>query len=196
LESVFEKYSRSGLTESTDRSTAISGLEKRFARAFESDGDYGILQCYLHRCLLWQRSGDEKMKRISYPTNRTPPSWSWMAYEGEISYMDIPFYQVEWSNAVHCRLELKAVARKFSLNEMESRLLKFDEDDQRDIGRLRCIVIGRKRSESDPRDEQEHYILVVEPLEWKKNTYKRVGVGSILRRHISFEGPAIEVRIV
>jgi len=57
------------------------------------------------------------------PIHRKVPSWSWMAYDGRISYMDISFEQVAWSDAVqfpsedvlkgrvrdfrHCRIEQK-----------------------------------------------------------------------------------------
>jgi hypothetical protein len=102
LQSIFKTYTKLAFTNLTDRSVAISGLESRFARAFGTEGSYGIFQRYLHRSTLWQRSGD-KMKRIKPPPDLPEwkvPSWSWMAYEGEISYMDIPFEEVEWSDAI------------------------------------------------------------------------------------------------
>jgi hypothetical protein len=67
------------------------------------------------------------MERINPP--RDPPGWkvplwSWMAYKGGISYMNIPFEAVEWSNAVKwfpgtpsdgtpSKLELQAPVREF-----------------------------------------------------------------------------------
>ncbi|OCK74561.1 HET-domain-containing protein [Lepidopterella palustris CBS 459.81] len=103
FESVFEKFSKSGLTVNTDRPIAISGVEKRLAKAFDTDGRYGVFQCYLHRSLLWHRSGSRNLKQIQYPKSREVPSWSWMAYDGEIRYMNIPFNEVEWSSAIHYR---------------------------------------------------------------------------------------------
>jgi hypothetical protein len=62
------------------------------------------------------------MERIN-PSPHLPeqkaPSWSWMAYKGGINYMDIPFNDVEWSDAVKCfpgtpsELELQAPVREF-----------------------------------------------------------------------------------
>ncbi|KAF4622831.1 hypothetical protein G7Y89_g14193 [Cudoniella acicularis] len=211
FESVFEMYSKLALTKCADRSVAISGLENRFASTFHTEGRHGIFQCYLHRSILWQRSREERMKRIEYPPDRKVPSWSWMAYEGEISYMDIPFNRVEWSNAVKCfsgELVLKAPVREFlrctiELQNTECAIfakgadkrgwLKFDREDMTDIQRLKCIVVGRAR-EGQETVEQEHYVLaVVQRLE---GGYERVGVGSIQRRQISLKGGEFESRII
>ena len=102
--SLFETYSKLTLSNLTDRSVAISGLESRLARAFETEGRYGTFHRYLQRSILWQRAtdsgnGTDRMKRIS---GHKVPSWSWMVYKGGISYVDIPFEAVEWSNAVRC----------------------------------------------------------------------------------------------
>lgn len=101
-----EVYSKRGLTEKTDRCVAISGLEDRIARAKKCQSRYGIFQNYLHRNLLWQRSDGEKTKRIQYET-RTVPSWSWMAYDGGIQFMDIPFGDVDWNNKLQFDKEIK-----------------------------------------------------------------------------------------
>ena len=101
--------------------------------------------------------------------------------------MDIPFYQVEWSNAVKCspsKLELQATVREFShctiepqntrCNILDERgdkrgWLAFDEEDTTDIQRLKCVVVGRARArKGQERGEQEHYILaVMQRLRWR-----------------------------
>jgi len=91
---LFEDYSKRDLIEKTDRAVVISGLEARIARALKCWSRYGIFKRYLHRNLLWQAS-DNKMERIEYPT-RNVPSWSWMAYNGGVQFMDIPFGTVDW----------------------------------------------------------------------------------------------------
>ncbi|TWU71178.1 hypothetical protein ED733_000708 [Metarhizium rileyi] len=168
FELLFERYSNFVLTRNTDRSVAISGLERRLAQTFETEVGYGIFNRYLHRSLLWQRSGDERMRRIHYPTKkRKVPSWSWMAYEGGIQYVHVPFGAVEWNDAVHASfagsqrdnsdhdqqldigmlgIELKAPAREFRLFGERGSLV-FDEQDRRDIEHLRCIVVGRQKLE-------------------------------------------------
>lgn len=132
--------------------------------------------------------------------------------------MDIPLGEVEWSNAVKCfldipsKLELQAPVREFlhCTIEPENRTtkcaifaegdergwLKFDAEDKIDIRGLKCVVIGRA-PQGQEADEQAHYILVVtQRLQGGDRTYERVGVGSIQRRHISFQGGEFEARIV
>ncbi|KAH6661757.1 heterokaryon incompatibility protein-domain-containing protein [Halenospora varia] len=211
--SFFKMYSKLALTNLTDRPVAISGLESGFARAFSTAVSYGIFQRYLHRSILWKRSRVERMKQMKCPPGRKVPSWSWMACEGEISYMDIPFAKVEWNNAIKLgsEPELQALAREFLDCTIEPQKqnaecdifagsagkigwLKFDGEDITDTQRLKCIVVGRAR-EGRGTDGQVHYVLaVMQGLEG--GHYERVGVGSIQRRHISFEGREFKARII
>jgi len=155
------------------------------------------------------------MKRIEYPANRKVPSWSWMAYDGKISYMDIPFGTVEWSDNVHysstinqhdrsdylwkndnnmVRIALRAPAREFLSDGTGEGHLVFDEWDGLDLQALKCIVIGEQEL-AVPVDEQKCYILVVRPRcsEEVGRIYERVGVGSIQRKYII--GQSFEVQI-
>ncbi|KAF2176642.1 hypothetical protein K469DRAFT_444153, partial [Zopfia rhizophila CBS 207.26] len=97
FQTLFAKYSRLGLTKCTDRSVAISGLEKRLADTFRTQGMHGVFKGYLHRSILWERSEDTRMKQILYATDRRIP------YEGTITYEPIPFGSVEWHKAVQLR---------------------------------------------------------------------------------------------
>jgi hypothetical protein len=90
LNSLFEDYSMHGLTQSTDRITAIFGLQSRIASTLGCEERCGILKKFLYRNLLWQWHGTEKMKRIGY-NNPKVPSWSWMAYRGGIKFIDVSF---------------------------------------------------------------------------------------------------------
>lgn len=131
--------------------------------------------------------------------------------------MDIPFRfrRVKWSDTIKFfpglpnKPELQAPVREFSDCTIEPQnqttkctifadggkyegWLKFDREDITDTQRLRCIVVGMaqmgmKRLESDM---EEHYVLVVTQREG--GHYERVGVGSIQRKHISFEAGVME----
>jgi hypothetical protein len=95
LNSLFEGYSKRGLTQPTDRITAIFGLKSRIESTLGCEGRCGILKPFLHRNLLWQRHGTEKMERIGYD-NLKVPSWSWMAYRGGIKFVDVSLGGVRW----------------------------------------------------------------------------------------------------
>ncbi|OCK82752.1 HET-domain-containing protein [Lepidopterella palustris CBS 459.81] len=108
IQFLSEAYSKRDLTQETDRCVAISGLEARIASAIGCRSRYGIFEQHLHRNLLWQRSDGEKAKRIGYETGIVP-SWSWMAYDGGIQFMEIPFGDVYWNKQLRFNKEHKQV---------------------------------------------------------------------------------------
>ncbi|KAH7394716.1 heterokaryon incompatibility protein-domain-containing protein [Pyrenochaeta sp. MPI-SDFR-AT-0127] len=211
FETLFARYSQLGLTQSTDRSVAISGLEKRLADTFATQGRHGVFESYLHRSLLWERSEDTRMKRILYPTDRGVPSWSWMAYEGLIKYVPIPFSGVEWHKAVQLRGDvLEARVREFRSVQLEHKdgkyvirdgtvssekwWLKYDGEDSADLQTLRVAVIGRENGRLG--DGRRYYILVVKPQCLEEcRTFERVAVGCIPERVISFESQEVYGKI-
>ena len=197
---LFEDYSKRDLTEKTDRSVALSGLETRIARALRCQSRYGIFKRYLHRNLLWQAS-DNKMEQIKCPT-RNVPSWSWMAYNGGIQFIDIPFGTVDWIDNLRFdkwrKLVLITNIGKFRDCTMEPDgkyyaildfgrtkrgWIQYDVEEGEDLFKERCVVAGKKSSkdkieDGDRLDVKEYYILVVRPTS-VDGEYKRVGVGLI-----------------
>ncbi|RSL84836.1 hypothetical protein CEP52_016333 [Fusarium oligoseptatum] len=97
---LFETYSTLDLTTETDRPIAIEGLLKRLGAELNTPTQYGIIKRFLNRSLLWRRSADTKLKPIKGLEAQNVPSWSWLRYAGQISYLSVPFYSVSWSNAV------------------------------------------------------------------------------------------------
>ncbi|CAK7203091.1 hypothetical protein SEUCBS139899_005820 [Sporothrix eucalyptigena] len=223
----FEMYSRLDLTYCTDRPVAIAGLEARLARALKTTVVYGIVSRYLHRSLLWQRGGGKPLHRINYrgsQRDNVVPSWSWMAYTGEIGYMDVPFATVEWnrsiydawnakgdtSNSTATTIEFNVAARRFTLRGDDIQRVQFDmEGDKGRIedDRVRCVVLGRSVFGGQGQEQGQHdeyYVLIVSPIprSWADDlngtsiTYERVGVGQLLKSHISLEGPGTIVQIV
>lgn len=99
------KYTRLALTKQTDRPFAISGLEKRLVESFTFTGGFGALHDernlgILRRSMLWRRASDcTSMKKISFD-GAAPPTWSWMAHEGQIEYVDLPFRKMDWASFV------------------------------------------------------------------------------------------------
>lgn len=219
FEILYERYSKLAFTVKTDRAVAIIGLEKRLLKAFGTRGGFGILELYLHRSLLWQRSGSSAMKCLNFPTDRPVPSWSWMALDGAICYQDIPLGKADWNQNIRSpfsvelsgssghlwqidkgypQLELKAVAQKFILTRSSTlkRLVVFDTDVEADFQNLRCVVVGKEKAVF-AEEKQKHYVLVVRPsLSEEHNVFERVGVGAIDKMHIAFDEQGWDVRIL
>lgn len=204
---LFQVYSKRHLTEETDRCVAISGLEARIARAKGCESRYGIFQRYLHRNLLWQRSDGEKTKQIGYKT-RAVPSWSWMAYNGGIQFMDIPFGDVDWNDKLrfnifkreerHALVTDIGVFRNCSLEQRDTRYailddssgekrgwIQYDIEANRDLHTKWCVVVGRRN--------KKYYILVVR-LTSVDGEYKRVGVGQIQSDYVVRQ--RLDIRVV
>lgn len=103
-------YSRLAFSYPQDRQIAIAGLEQRLIHNLRVNGGYGILDDdgpgLMRRSLLWCRGSDQdNLKRIRFGDDARlqvakgvppPPTWSWMAYEGGIDYLDLPFGRMEW----------------------------------------------------------------------------------------------------
>ena len=217
---LFELYSGCRVSIVTDRSVAISGLENRLARTFDSEVQYGIFRRYLHRSLLWQRADEKRMKRISYPNDRKVPSWSWMAYNGEIKYMDVPFQKIKWNASLQCAswksgdnsTVLNAISRRFQWHPItagRSELIFDEEDDPSPSFTsmfqyivFQCIVIGVEEGEEAFGDIPYHravthyYILIIRPKspEDSCRIYERIGVG-VIGADLLIEGGEFEVQI-
>ncbi|KAL8282512.1 hypothetical protein RB601_008411 [Gaeumannomyces tritici] len=96
---LYERFSNLQITFPSDRPVAIKGLETRLLRTFGTTGGFGIFDIYLHRFLLWQRSGGP-LKRITVSHGPKVPSWSWMAYTGGIRYLEVPYGGALWESDV------------------------------------------------------------------------------------------------
>ncbi|KAH6894606.1 hypothetical protein B0T10DRAFT_456832 [Thelonectria olida] len=218
-ESLYTQYSTLQFTKAYDRPTAIAGLEQRLIRAFGQHGGFGIFDRYFGRSLLWQR-GDKPMRDIVFPSQQyRAPTWSWMAYEGGITFLDVPFDGVQWEDAsqirspwsvkrtsssswhtgdANCSKFLTGRAREVNL-ELASRDMVYDKDDPPSEDRdVKCVVVGSQKPGVAPNvAARKHYVLVVaKSLESEDGgTYERVGVASLRGSWIDLTGPGVEVRI-
>ncbi len=183
----------------------ILGLEQRLARTFETEGEHGVLKRYLQRSLLWRRDGSTPLHPITYPDGRSVPSWSWMAYEGAIAYVEAPFGGVDWNEDIALpfesglyhhsarmrlgrpALEIFALARDINIGIDADQILKrmiLDEAVVDDPTHLRCVVLGADKT--GEKTEKTHYVLIIKTTSsgLSDGRYKRVGVGSLLTSHI------------
>ncbi|KAI0401633.1 heterokaryon incompatibility protein-domain-containing protein [Xylaria palmicola] len=190
---VFERYTTLALTHSRDRPYAIAGLAERLASAFGSEARYGVFIKFLARCLLWRprASAGQSLRRIAKLSaagdhEYVAPSWSWMAYEGEIEYYEIPFGVFSWSNKIYCSPRsyyVEVLARELPMTGAQ---LVFDEQARPHDNALRCVIVGL--------NEEVCYILVITPSRQGPIYYERVGSGYAQTQDISDR--ASKVRLI
>ncbi|KAI0147430.1 HET-domain-containing protein [Xylariaceae sp. FL1272] len=221
FQTIYSMYSQLAFTNPTDRSMGILGLERRLARTLESKGDYGILQRYLQRSLLWEREPNNELTPITYTEERRVPSWSWMSCTGAIQFVKAPFDGVDWRNNdiqidfetgslrssrrnrfATSDPEIAALARRVNTDGGVADVLKrvsFDGITMDNLAALRSVVLGiDKPNKEVANDERKHYVLLVKPVPGSSDgAYVRVGVGSLLAAHVVMddaEGQWIRIR--
>jgi hypothetical protein len=210
FQSLYKRYSNLSLSFDKDRPIAIRGLEKRLIQTLKTTGGYGVFDCYLHRCLLWQNSGDP-LKRIESFHDEKIPSWSWMACTGGIEYLSIPFGGVLWTEdiqspfrvvekeeAMHDKIRRKPVeivARARRLVDCPAESLILDDTSRDFEGSMRCVVLGTEKEAVSNRP-MKHYVLIVSAVSKKEaDLYERVGVGVVEEAQIARDVPAEVIRI-
>lgn len=193
---------------STDRSRAFLGLQKRLARTFRSKADYGIVWIYFERLLLWRAETRGGLSRIEYTDDNTVPSWSWMACEGRIKYLDIPFSQVSWlknptnpfgaeaslSDSWDGRLHATANALLIGEQELLKRVVLDCDSHHYDRRTWRCVVLGKSKVEGG-NAEVGNYALLIRPISSADapDTYERVGAGILWESHFSSHPEKVEI---
>ncbi|KAJ3547792.1 hypothetical protein NM208_g1319 [Fusarium decemcellulare] len=218
---LYKTYSKLAFSKWEDRGVAMNGLEQRLSRGFKCRGQFGILddsdasdhRSLLHRSLLWHRASSEtSLRSIPFPADRQQvPSWSWMAYQGEIDYLSVPFDGVDWEASLQSPwhssddsydeqtrgLALRATGCELvhfsdrDLTELCDRPEEFDET----TSDLLCVVIGRAKGVVRNEDKM-HYILLIRPIEsLEPNLYERIGAGRVPGSWIDFVNPTVGVRI-
>ncbi|KAF5667402.1 serine threonine kinase [Fusarium denticulatum] len=182
LARLTKQYSNLDFTKIHDRPIAIAGLEQRLVSAFKTEGGYGVFNgAFFGRSLLWTRDTQRSdgLKLIDFPRDQKfrVPTWSWTAYEGPITYFDIPFDHVRWtyntaeeriqspwttmesdstSFSLHTgeqngRIDLTAQAREMldlELAEAQGKVI-YDEGKLSPGVRKLCVIVGREKSKDE-----------------------------------------------
>lgn len=206
VQGLYETYSALNLTHPNDRHRAIKGLEQRLARTLKSWAYCGLLRDFFKRMILWQAEIPGQLYRIVYQGNNIP-SWSWMASEGRIRYMEIPFDGVKWTRNLKCHFgsasidnnwngRLAAKASRLLLDEAECgrRAILDSCIDQFSSATWKCVVVGKSR-DLDEAGERSHYALLIRPASAEESTmYERVGSGIFFASHFSAETERVYIR--
>ncbi|KAG9230962.1 heterokaryon incompatibility protein-domain-containing protein, partial [Amylocarpus encephaloides] len=213
IQSLFTDYSNLGITERKDRPVAIDSLATALANALETNVRYGIFERFLHKSVLWQRSQNIPLEQIPFAADKAPPSWSWMAYHGQIRYpQEITLGGIEWDKRVHfvkaeyamppdiletrvrrlqnCEIKPEGVISDMENNKVGN--LHFDTQLENDpLEEVRCAIIGRDAKVKD--GGREYHVLFVASTQLK---FRRVGMGTIQQRFIMFDGQDDTAQIV
>ncbi|KAL7940981.1 heterokaryon incompatibility domain-containing protein [Trichoderma barbatum] len=188
IQHPYRVYGKLHLTKATDRPKAILGLQNQLASTDESRASHGLYERYLERTLLWQAEVPGSLTRISDEKSTSVPSWSCMAFTGEIKYMDIPFNQVNWTGNLQTPFgtEGNDVAWGNRLRAEANQLLI----DETEISKR--ATIDSHESVFDPaKGEVVYYAMLVRSAPGASQSYERVGVGAFLATHISPETESI-----
>ncbi|KAI0392353.1 HET-domain-containing protein [Xylariaceae sp. FL0594] len=218
-ELLFKQYSRLQFSNAYDRPLAIAGLEQRLWTAFKTTGGYGIIDRFFGLSLLWLRDPEETPRMVPIQFSESPrrsvPSWSWMAYEGAITYMDPPFGGVDWENdeilspfpkaAGHTSNPnlpqyIEAIARNFSFGTTPPPAV-YDQPGG-DLKGQKCVIVAREKLGRVKRQTQFYVLIIVPSSEQMAMAspglyplYKRAGVALLPSTSIDPSGPVLEVRI-
>jgi hypothetical protein len=217
-QSVYKLYSRLAFSYHVDRPIAILGIEKRLLLAFDVQGGYGIFgdrngTAFFYRSLLWQRAGGEpSLRMIDFPPVQSVLTWSWMAYEGAIDYLNLPVTGVDWvereieiTSPWHqysgtetwseptSSVELSALVYRFmaplDLTFIQGNNMKIIYDipgqASQNTKEIKCVVLGKLRITASPDEPLLVVMLVLEDGE--RGGYRRIGVGIVPGASISLE---------
>lgn len=200
-----------------DRPIAIAGLETRLARAFRTDSLFGVFEKYLHRGILWRRASGP-LAKIGFPVGVRIPSWSWMAYQGAVDFLDLKLGGIDWEKTdfqspwasqttgggvrhtalTGFTLTLRVAPRAFHYpanrpDDPDERLW-YDQEAQPLKGSVSCVVIGREKMHHSSPAKQKYFVLLVRQ-KTGSSMYERVGVGHLLASSIALDGPRPLVQV-
>ncbi|KAM0490779.1 hypothetical protein ACHAP8_011247 [Fusarium lateritium] len=212
VQNLYNQYSKRVFWDPQDRPIAISGLEKRLTSAFNTRGGYGVFQMFLERSLLWKKSDESHtLERIKFPIERNVPSWSWMAYEGVISYVQVDFDKVDWTNEFSSPFDSGSGAKgkwhweadgtnkppvlglrkvRQMKDDTLPQTISMDVSDNWDTKILRCVVLGNTKPDGDaePHNPSSHcYVLIIKPSSDIRGVFTRAGAGILQYNQIVWE---------
>jgi hypothetical protein len=132
------------------------------------------------------------MKPIQFPKSQKykVPSWSWMAYEGAITFMELPFREIDWEErevrspwnppspvlSSPSRLNQISNATWYTTNTKEKIDLTviardfsasadshivYDRGERPKDQVVKCVIVGRRKMKAEVDAGRIHYVLVI-----------------------------------
>ncbi|KAF7866833.1 hypothetical protein EAF04_005674 [Stromatinia cepivora] len=218
---LFQIYTRLEFSHPEDRPVAIDGLMERLTVAFKTRSLAGLFETFWGRCLLWRRADSaEPLRKIPHGTHshRVPPTWSWMAFDGAISFIEPGGGQVDWNDTgvtlpfadlacdqtswlkTSCQndsLAIQAKAFDFTIPTGAGRSEASVYYDGETITPTKCVIIGTDKQNVNDASTKKHYVLIIKSVPEASGgiSYERVGVGYMLGKFIHPDESSVAVTI-
>lgn len=210
---LYKRYSRLGLAQAYDRPTAIDGMQQRLLRTMNLKGGFGVFdeghkRGLLRRSLLWRRpDGILNLRRIQFSAERgvcAIPTWSWMAFDGAIDYLQLDFGGLDWADlqspwfheSRQGSTTLFAYARTYSLHDaaLDDHLIVLDTPDLPARSDSMCVILGTQTGSGSSKVKR-HYVLFVTAItgHYRQDCYERIGTGYISERCITGFGTKVYI---
>ncbi|KAI0420361.1 HET-domain-containing protein [Xylaria grammica] len=109
---LIEDFASRQLTKTSDKSLAISGLGKLFARRFQAEYVAGLWSTAIVEGLAWK--GFTRKIQAAAPNECIGPSWSWTSYDGNPMWMRFGKRWRRTAEVVEWHVKLKTEANPFS----------------------------------------------------------------------------------
>jgi hypothetical protein len=195
---------------------------ERLTEAFKTRSLAGLFETFWGRCLLWQRAERAApLKKIPFGihSRRTPPSWSWMASDGVISFIKpeggqvdwndknitLPFQdhtQASWLRTSHRNDSVAIRAQAFDYDIASSASaaqadLSWDNGQALPSAATKCVIIGSEKRQVTDLRNRIHYVLIVKARlkEPGAVSYERVGVGYLIGKFIDLDRAAVSIDV-
>ncbi|KAM0206768.1 hypothetical protein ACHAQI_007993 [Fusarium lateritium] len=215
VQALYQQYSKRVFWDAQDRPIAIAGLEKKLTSTFDTHGGYGVFEDFMERGLLWKRPSESSfLKPINFPKERNVPTWSWMAYDGLITYVEVDFDKVNWTGEISSPFATQSAAygkwhweadgtnkppilglsrvRGFNLTQSKDKLFKtitFDVSDAYQPAQLRCVVLGKAKLDDIMGPAVLYcYVIIVKSSmdDTIRGVFTRVGAGILKEDQIEW----------
>ncbi|KAM0165427.1 hypothetical protein ACHAPG_000096 [Botrytis cinerea] len=218
---LFQRYTRLEFSHLEDRPIAIDGLMERLTMTFKTRSLAGLFKTFWGRYLLWRRADNAgPLKNIPRGTHsrRTPPTCSWMAFDGAISFIEPGGGQVSWNDAgvklpfanltgdqtswlrTSCQdgsVAIQAKVSYFNIPEKANRSEACMYYDDTTIRAAKCVIVGTDKYHGNDASLKKHYALIVKPLSHSLGgtSYERCGVGYMPGKYIRLGNPSVYMPI-
>ncbi|ATZ49165.1 hypothetical protein BCIN_04g03480 [Botrytis cinerea B05.10] len=151
-------------------------------------------------------------------SRRAPPTWSWVAFDGAISFIEPGGGQVSWNDAgvklpfanltgdqtswlrKSCQdgsVAIQAKVPYFNIPEKANRSEACIYYDDTTIRAAKCVIVGTDKYHGNDASLKKHYALIVKPLSHSLGgtSYERCGVGYMPGKYIRLGNPSVYMPI-